>query len=70
MATHCRILAWKITWMEKPGRLKSMGLQRVTATQLSDWHFHFHLPKKGASLVAQTVKNPPAVQEIWFQSLS
>ena len=26
--------------------------------------------KKGASLVAQTVKNLPAMQEIWAQSLS
>ena len=24
-----RTLAWKIPWMEKPGRLESMGLQRV-----------------------------------------
>ena len=29
MATHSSILAWKITWMEKPGRLHSMGSQRV-----------------------------------------
>ena len=29
MATHSSILAWKITWMEEPGRLQSMGLQRV-----------------------------------------
>ena len=29
MATHSRILAWKIPWTEKPGRLQSMGLQRV-----------------------------------------
>ena len=29
MATHSSILAWKILWMEKPGRLPSMGLQRV-----------------------------------------
>ena len=29
MATHSSILAWKIPWMEKPGRLKSMGSQRV-----------------------------------------
>ena len=28
MATHSSILAWKISWME-PGRLQSMGLQRV-----------------------------------------
>ena len=25
MATHSGILAWKIPWMEKPGRLQSMG---------------------------------------------
>ena len=29
MATHSSTLAWKIPWMEKPGRLQSMGLQRV-----------------------------------------
>ena len=29
MATHFNILAWKIPWMEKPGRLQSMGSQRV-----------------------------------------
>ena len=28
MAIHSRILAWKIPWVE-PGRLQSMGLQRV-----------------------------------------
>jgi len=28
-ATHSRILAWKIPWTEKPGRLQSMGSQRV-----------------------------------------
>ena len=29
MATHSNILAWKIPWTEKPGRLQSMGLQRI-----------------------------------------
>ena len=29
MATHSNILAWKIPWMEEPGGLQSMGLQRV-----------------------------------------
>ena len=29
MATHSSILAWKIPWMEEPGKLQSMGLQRV-----------------------------------------
>ena len=32
MATHSSTLAWKIPWMEEeePGRLQSMGSQRVT----------------------------------------
>ena len=29
MATHPSTLAWKIPWMEEPGRLQSMGSQRV-----------------------------------------
>ena len=29
MATHSRILAQRIPWMEEPGRLQSMGLQRI-----------------------------------------
>ena len=29
MATHSIILAWKIPWTEEPGRLQSMGSQRV-----------------------------------------
>ena len=29
MATHSSTLAWKIPWMEEPGRLQSMELQRV-----------------------------------------
>ena len=28
-ATHSSTLAWKIPWTEKPGRLQSMGSQRV-----------------------------------------
>ena len=29
MATHCSILTWRIPWTEPPGRLQSMGPQRV-----------------------------------------
>ena len=29
MATHSSILAWKIPWMKEPGRLQSIGSQRV-----------------------------------------
>ena len=29
MTTNSSILAWRIPWIEEPGRLQSMGLQRV-----------------------------------------
>ena len=29
IATQSSILPWKIPWMEEPGRLQSMGSQRV-----------------------------------------
>jgi len=35
MVTHSSILAWRIPWTEKPGRLQSTGLQ--SRTQLSDF---------------------------------
>ena len=32
MATHSSILAWRIPWTEKPGRLQSMGSQESDLT--------------------------------------
>ena len=29
MATHSSILSWKIPWIEEPGKLQSMGWQKV-----------------------------------------
>ena len=29
MATHSSLLAWRILWTEKPGRLQSVGSERV-----------------------------------------
>ena len=29
MATHSNTLAWRILWTEEPGKLQSVGLQRV-----------------------------------------
>ena len=33
MAIHSSTLAWKIPWMEEPGGLQSIGLQRVDTTE-------------------------------------
>ena len=40
MATHSSTLAWKIPWMEEPGRLQSMG--SLSRARLSDFTFTFH----------------------------
>ena len=38
MTTHSSILAWEISWTEEPGRLQSMGLQRVGHDLVSNHH--------------------------------
>ena len=60
MATHSSTLAWKIPWMEEPGRLQSMGSWRVGhdwATSLS-----FSLPcigeGNGNPLQCSCLENP------------
>ena len=40
MATHSSTLAWKISWMEKPGRLQCRVAEG--RTRLSDFSFTFH----------------------------
>ena len=65
MATHSSIPACKIPWTNEPGRLQSMGSQ--SRTQLSDEYFQ--LSVNNTSLVAQMVKNLPAIRETWVQSL-
>ena len=43
MATHSSSLAWKIPWTEDPGRLQSMGLQRVGHDWATSLHFTSNL---------------------------
>ena len=44
MAPHSSTLARKTPWMEKPGRLQSMGSRGVSMTERL--HFHFHALEK------------------------
>ena len=47
MAPHSSTLAWKLPRTEEPGRLQSMGSQRVGhGTRLSDFTFQFHALEK------------------------
>ena len=76
MAAHSSILAWKTPWTAEPGRLPSMGSQRVG----HDWtlllsvakpskSFMGHLINCGVSLVVQMVKCLSAMQETQVRSL-
>jgi len=42
MATHSSILAWRIPWTEEPGRLQSLGSQRVRYNWATNTHTHTH----------------------------
>ena len=44
MATHSSVLAWKIPWTEEPGRLQSMGSQRVGYNWTTSFHFENSRP--------------------------
>ena len=51
MATHSSILAWRIPWMEEPGRLQSMGSQSQT-------RFHSPSLKRLLKLFVGDIKCP------------
>ena len=60
MAPHSSTLAWKIPWMEEPGRLQSMGLLRVGhnwVTSLSLFTF-VHWRRNGNPLQCSCLENP------------
>ena len=58
MATHSRMLAWKIPWMEEPGRLQSMGLLRVR----QDWVTALSRPLQPISFPAILKTGPSQLQ--------
>ena len=55
MAPHSSTLAWKIPWMEEPGRLQSMGLLRVSDFTFT---FHFHALEKAVATHSKCLENP------------
>ena len=63
MATLSSILAWEIPWTEEPGGLQSLGSERVGHNSATKTHFKQLDSILGASLMAQQVKNLPAIQE-------
>ena len=60
MATHSSVLAWKIPWMEEPGRLQSLG--SIESDMTEQFHFHFSLScigeGNGNPLQCSCLENP------------
>ena len=54
MATHSSTLAWKIPWVEDPGRLKSMGVVK-SQRLLFDFTFQFHALEKEMATHSSTL---------------
>ena len=61
MAPHSSVRAWEIPWTEGPGRLRSIGLQRVghDLATLTTLFMHTHAPQESylfqANLTEQKV---------------
>ena len=67
MAPHSSTLAWKIPWVEEPGRLQFMGLRRVR----HNWGLHFHFSLScigegnGNPLQCSCLENPRDREARW-----
>ena len=55
MAIHSSTLAWKIPWMEEPGRLQSTGLSRVGHDFTFTFTFHFDALEKEMATHSSTL---------------
>ena len=70
MAPHSSTLAWKIPWMEEPGRLQSMG--SLSWTRLSDFTFTFHfhaLEKEMAAHSSVLARRIPGTGGAWWAAV-
>ena len=69
MAIHSSTIAWRIPWAEEPGRLQSMGSQRVR----HDWATSLHFMKKLKEEMERVVKEPDEnnqISERWVMQTS
>ena len=58
--SHSSILAWKIPWMEEPGRLQSMGSLELDTTEQLPFHFSLSCVGEGNGnpLQGSCLENP------------
>ena len=67
MAPHSSTLAWKILWVEEPGRLQSMGSLRVRHDWASSLHFSLSCTGEGNGnpLQCSWLENPRDGRAWW-----
>ena len=63
MATHSSVLAWRIPWPEEPGRVQSLGSQRVRHDWVTNTFSSFYLPHLWSHGLARTRKD--IVEALW-----
>ena len=63
MASHSSTLAWKIPWMEEPGRLQSMG--SLSRTRLSDFTFTFYFHALEKEMATHSCLENPRDGRAW-----
>ena len=69
--THSNTLAWKIPWMEEPGRLKSMGSLSRTRLNNFTFTFHFHaLEKEMATHSSVLAWRIPGTGGAWWAAVN
>ena len=71
MTTHSSFLAWRMPWTEKPGRLQSIGLQRV-GHDWSNWvPMHVCLGMHGYRVLQKVCStpevHPDSLEDFFFQ---
>ena len=65
MAPHSSTLAWKIPWTEEPGRLQSMGSQRVRHDWVTSLSFSHIGEGNGNPLQCSCLENPRDRGTLW-----
>ena len=68
MTPYSSTLAWKIPWMEEPGRLQSMGSLELDTTERLPFHFHA-LEKEIATHSSVLAWRIPGTGEPWWAAV-
>ena len=69
MATHSSILAWKISWIEEPGGLQSMGLQKKKKKKIYIYIYQENENLSWEKIFAQHVSDKGLLSKIYREFL-